>query len=305
MSIPGYEIQVELGRSALGDHRYQARQLSTGRLVLLEMDAVFRTDPFRTGDPDQRQRRYEALALLDHPNILPIIDLGRFDAYFYRVRPFVEGKPLEEHLHAGPPDDRQAARWARQAANAVQYAHEHGIFHPTLGTHDLLVTSRGEVVLTAFDDALVRFLNPPMPAAPPDAVTGIPAYLAPEQVRGRGAGAPSTRDVWALGTLLFRLATDRFPFIGGSALEVIMATLEEPVPGPRSLRADLDTDLETIILRCLQKQPEDRYPEVSEMLADLDCFLEGRPLGRAEQPTLVGRMSRWVRGWWGATPASG
>src|SRR5262249_22777261 len=107
MSIPGYEVLVELGRSAIGGRICQARQLSTGQLVVLEMNPVFRT-PERCSDADLQQRYFEALALLDHPNILPIIGMGRFDVYFYVVWPFVEGKTLEDHLRACSPETRQA-----------------------------------------------------------------------------------------------------------------------------------------------------------------------------------------------------
>src|SRR5262249_43837031 len=151
------------------------------------------------------------------------------------------------HLADGALEPRQAARWARQAAEALHHAHEHGIFRLSLATQDVLVDERGELLVAGVDDVQVRFLHPPAaPHDPPMATAGVPALMPPEQVRGEPNTACPRRDVWSLGVLLFHLAVGRPPFEGPTPVEILRVILMDAVPRPRSLRPDLDADLETI-----------------------------------------------------------
>ena len=304
MSIPGYEILGEGCRCGVAVC-YRARELATARRVWLEMFGTWQGAVHEPGgDVDSLRRRLELVALLEHPHILPILGMDRFEVTFYLVRPWIDGDCLDQQLREGPTEGQQAVRWARQAADAVCHAHEHGIFHPGLSPHDLFVTRGGDLLLTRFEGARVRFLHPPAPLEGPGELMGIPAYLAPEQLHRDAPASDPRRDVWALGMLLYRLAVGRTPFGGLDPIGILLAVLEQPIVRPRSLRPDLASDLEAIILRCLRKKPEDRYPDVKHLIADLDSYLAGRPV-EAGRPTLVGRMSRWARDWWGPRRASG
>lgn len=294
MSIPGYEILSLRGPTG------EARQRSTGRLVRLEQYDGF--GPYGTHDvQDRLQRRLEAATLLEHPHILSVLAVGRVEGRLYLVRPLVQAVSLTEHLAGAALEAKQAARWVRQAAEALHHAHEHGIFRLNLATNDVLVDERGELLLAGVDDVQVRFLHPPEP--PPDSaavIAGIPGQMAPEQIRGEPNSACPRRDVWGLGVLLYHLAVGRPPFQAPTTIEVLRATLLDEVPRPRSLRPDVDPDLETILLRCLRKEPQQRYPDVAALLGDLGAYLDGRPLPAGEQPSLGARVGRWLKGWWPA-----
>jgi serine/threonine-protein kinase len=297
MSIPGYEVLGPRGHSSEATI-YQAREISTGRLVRLDVYPAFGA-AVPIDEQDRRQQQLEAAALLDHPHLLPVLSTGRHERTLYLVRPFVEGRPLVDVVRAGPVAPLQAAQWGRQVGDAVRHAHEHGIFYLDLGLEDLQVTQQGDILLTSFDVIVVRFLYPPVPRPRTlGVVIGVPALMAPEQARGEPPDTLPGRDVWAVGTLLYYLVVGRPPFHRSSVLDLLQAILTEEAPRPRSLRPDVDPNLETILLRCLRKAPEDRYPDLPRLLADLDAYLAGQPLQGGDHSSLASRMKQWVKGWW-------
>lgn len=295
MSIEGYEILREITRDA--DHaNYEARQKATGRRVTLQLT---HHGPYARLDwCDFRRGTLHALALLDHPNLVPILDVGDHDSGCYLVRPL-----LDAVAPSFCKEPRQAAQWAEQLANAVDHCHDHGIFGLRLGVDDVLIQG-GEPRLNVVHVAHVNFLYPPLPPVDPpvaamNAIMPVTSAISPEQIRGKGRPDDPRRDVWSLGVLLYRLLTGHFPFAGPGVFEVILATLEEePIP-PRQHRPEIPDDLAAVCLRCLCKKPEGRYPTVRELAQALRAHLEGRPLLRTDEPpTLASRMGKWVRGWW-------
>lgn len=296
MSFDDYTIQSERRRS--GSHvEYLARDRRTGRNVALQvMPSSWHGDFTRS-----LMQRLEALALLDHRNILPVLEAGACESGGYLTRPLVEREPLSERLLDGPAEPQQAAAWACQLADAVIHAHEHGIFGLDLVTDRVRIGPGDEALLTSLDNAHVRFLTPPVPRDPQDgAIMGIPACMPPEQISLKARPDDPRGDVWAMGIFLFHLLTGRHPFPFTGAVETLLAILEEEVPRPRTFNPAIPADLETITLGCLKKNPNDRYASMQQVAEMLSAFREGRPL--SQQPlSLMGRVGRWMRGWWGQT----
>jgi eukaryotic-like serine/threonine-protein kinase len=297
MDVEGYEILAE--PRADGRGRYPARQRATGRLVTLELAP--RGQSVSPGDLDAARDRLAALALMDHPHLVPVLALGEHDGAAFLVRPHGAAVELSALLAVGPLPPRQAARWVGEVAGAVAYLHEHGVFGPDLGVEDVFVEA-GEAMLNASRAGYVKFLHPPLPPAAPEGLVGVPGNLSPEQIRGEGQPDNPRRDVWSLGVLLYHLLTAQTPFPGETALTTILTVLEAEPAAPRVLRPELPADLEAICLNCLRKTPDDRYADVTRLAEALGAFQEGRSAAPVSgpAPTLASRMGRWVRGWWPA-----
>jgi serine/threonine protein kinase len=300
MSLDNYEILTELGRD--DSHvSYRARHRATVREVVLQMTyRNWNLAPAAPGQLDATRRRLRAIALLDHPNLLPVLDVGDYDGGCYLVRPFLGAPPLDQLLRRhGPIEPRQAAEWALQLAEGIHHAHEHGIFGCDLGAGVVLI-EQGRALLNLSDARHVRFLPPTLPPDPmAGLVMGNPATFSPERLRDVARPDDARGDVWALGVLLYRMLTGGMPFVPGPVLELLRAVLEDEPPRPRSLRPDVAADLESICLRCLKKEPENRYPDMWTLAEALRAYLEGRPVDAGEK-SLVARMGQWVRGWWPA-----
>jgi len=303
MSIEGYDLLNEIARD-VGHVSHEARQRSTGRRVVLQLVPTLGGAP---GLRDEMLARLRAVALLDHPRLVPVLAVGETDSGCYLVRQPLPAVTLASHLgsHDDPPPPRQAATWVEQVAGAVAHCHDHGVFGPYVSMDSVLIEG-GEARLDVIRVAHVNFLCPPMPPAPvdPELIPGPPSAICPERIRGVGRPDDPRRDVWALGVLLYRLLTGQLPFAASRVYEMLNAILEEEPIAPRMRRAEVPADLDAVCMRCLRKKVEDRYPDVRQLAAALRAHLEGRP-ARADEPvSLKSRLRQWMGGWW-AGSASG
>jgi tetratricopeptide (TPR) repeat protein len=288
-TIPGYEILGLLGRGGMGVV-YQARQIRLQRLVALKMilagghASAEQLARFRT--------EAEVVARLQHPNVVQIHEVGEHDSLPYLVLELVDAGSLAKRLDGTPWQPQQAARLAQTLARAVHAAHQRGIVHRDLKPANVLMAADGAPKITDF--GLAKKLDETAGPTGTSDVMGTPSYMAPEQTGGRAQPIGPATDVYALGAILYELLTGRPPFKGATPLEtVVQVAAEEPVP-PRRLQPKLPRDLETVCLKCLQKEPKKRYASAEALADDLGRFLQGQPV----QARPVGpweRTVKWVR----------
>jgi tRNA A-37 threonylcarbamoyl transferase component Bud32 len=288
VAVPGYEILAELGRGGMGVV-YRARQTKLGRTVALKMILA----GAHAGETDLARFRTEAeaIARLQHPNIVQVYEVGEHGGLPYFSLEFCVGGSLENKLGGTPLPPREAAALVEVLARAMQAAHDKGIIHRDLKPANVLLAEDGTPKITDF--GLAKKLDEAGQTAS-GAVMGTPSFMAPEQAAGKRDAIGPACDVYALGALLYEGLTGRPPFRGPSAMDTIMQVVaDEPVP-PRQLLSRTPKDLETICLKCLQKDPVRRYPSAAALAEDLRRFQAGesilaRPVGRLE------RVWRWCR----------
>src|SRR5204862_2246414 len=234
-----------------------------------------------------------AAASLDHPNILPIYEVGQGEdgQPFFSMK-YAAGGSLQKAGPALQGEPRECARLMAKVARAVQYAHEHGVLHRDLKPGNILLDGHGEPFVTDF--GLAKWLDTTTDLTPTLAIFGTPGYIAPEQAKGPAAKLTPVADVYSLGAILFDLFTGRPPFLGEHALAVIQQATERPAPKLRSIAPTLDRDLETICARCLEREPQARYRSAGALAVDLERWLEGRPI-IARPVRAPARVWRWSR----------
>jgi tetratricopeptide (TPR) repeat protein/tRNA A-37 threonylcarbamoyl transferase component Bud32 len=272
-AVPGYEILEVLGRGGMGIV-YKARHHRLQRLVALKMIlagahagprelARFRTEA-------------EAVARLQHPNIVQIYEVGEQHGLPYCALEFVDGGSLARKLAGTPLPPRQAARLAATLAEAMHAGHQRGVVHRDLKPDNVLLTADGTPKVTDF--GLAKKLDADADQTASGAIVGTPSYMAPEQARGRGKEVGPAADVYALGALLYEALTGRAPFKAATLLETMLQAIhEEPVP-PRRFQPAVPMELETICLKCLAKDPAHRYASALALAEDLKRFLGGEPI---------------------------
>lgn len=272
-----YELTEEVGRGGMGIV-YRAHQQSLDRPVAVKL--ILRGA--LASDDDQKRFRSEAesVAQLEHPQIVPIYEVGEHHGQLYFSMPFVEGGTLAHRLANGPLADREAARIVRDVAGAIDYAHQRGIVHRDLKPPNILLDKQGGVHVTDFGLAK-RFADTSTAAGSltnTGAILGTPSYMAPEQAAGdRGDIGPVT-DVYSLGAILYATMTGRPPFQGPNSVDTVLMLLEQDPAPPRLLNRRVDRDLEMIALRCLQKPLELRYGSAGALAQDLGAFLRSEPI---------------------------
>jgi serine/threonine protein kinase len=274
--VPGYEIEREVGRGGMGVV-YLARHTRLNRLVAIKMILWGHHAGAQALARFQREAR--AIARLQHPNIIQIYDVDECDTGAgscpYMAMEFCDGGSLAEKLRDTPPQPQEAARLIEQLARAVDHAHRAGVIHRDLKPANVLLTHDGTPKITDF--GLAKQLDDSQRTGSGE-VLGTPAYMAPEQAEGRTDAIGPAVDIYALGTMLYQLLTGRLPFRGETGLETLRRLLsEDPVP-LRRLNPRVPADLETICLKCLQKQPARRYASAGALAVDLGRFLEGKPV---------------------------
>ena len=288
--VGNYEILEEIGRGGMGVI-YRARQRHSRRIVALKRMVSYHADSRETRERFRREA--EAAASLDHPNILPIYEVGHGkDGLPFFSMKYAAGGSLEKIVPAMRTQPRECVRLLAKVARACQYAHEHGVLHRDLKPGNILLDAHGEPFVTDF--GLAKWLDTSTDLTRTLTIFGTPGYIAPEQAKGPAAKLTPAADVYSLGAILFDLFTGRPPFLGEHALAVIQQASEESAPKLRSLAPALDRDLETICARSLEREPQARYPSAGDLAADLERWLEGRPIiARRVAPPV--RAWRWAK----------
>jgi WD40 repeat protein/tRNA A-37 threonylcarbamoyl transferase component Bud32 len=292
-AVPGYEILEVLGRGGMGVV-YKARQVKANRLVALKM--ILAGGHADAGERDRFRREAQAIAHLQHPNIVQVYEVGEHGGVPYFSLEFCAGGTLDRKLGGTPLPPRQAAALVERLALAVQAAHQKGIVHRDLKPANVLLGEDGTARITDF--GLAKKLDEDGQTQT-GAILGTPSYMAPEQALGKTSEVGPPADIYALGAILYECLTGRPPFRGATPAETLRQVLEqEPVP-PRRVNGTATRDLETICLKCLQKDPARRYPGTAELADDLRRFLEDRPI-QARRTSGVEQAWRWCRrnpGW--------
>src|SRR5438094_7205143 len=284
-----YELVEEVGRGGQGVV-FRARQKSLNRTVALK---VISLGQWASKAHLKRFRREaEAAASLDHPSIVPIYEVGERDGSCYFSMKFVEGGQLDEVVRRKPMSIRQAAELIAKVARTVHYAHEHGIVHRDIKPGNILLDVKGEPHLTDF--GLARLVETESAMTRTLEVLGTPSYMAPEQAAGNNTQLTSATDVYGLGAVFYQLLTGQPPFAGGTTYETIKLLLDTEPRQPRLLNPKIDRDLSTICLKCLDKDPQRRYPSALALAEDLECWLKHEPI-QARRTGIFARGRKWVR----------
>jgi TolB-like protein/Flp pilus assembly protein TadD len=284
-----YELLEEVGRGGQGVV-FRARQKSLNRTVALK---VISLGQWASEAHLKRFRREaEAAASLDHPFIVPIHEIGECGGCCYFSMNFIEGGQLDEVVRLSPISICHATELIAKVARTVHYAHEHGILHRDIKPGNILLDQKGEPHLTDF--GLARLLEPESSLTRTLEAMGTPSYMAPEQAAGNNSKLSSATDVYGLGAVLYQLLTGHPPFAGGTTYETIKLLLDtEPRP-PRLLNAKIDRDLSTICLKCLEKDPQRRFPSAVALAEDLEHWLNHEPI-RARRSGFFTHARKWVR----------
>jgi WD40 repeat protein/serine/threonine protein kinase len=325
-ALEGYEILEEIGRGGMGVV-YKARQQGLNRLVALKV--VFGGVHTGAAQRARFRREAEAVARLNHPNIVQVHEVGERDGVPFLCLEYVAGQNLAQHIAGRPQPHLQAALLVETLARAVHHAHQAGVVHRDLKPSNILLQGihhkdtkdtkedekgrpkgkpgfgpsgpLGPLCLCGesfspkiTDFGLARPLDDKKELTGSGEIVGTPNYMAPEQVHGGGVPVGPAADVYALGVILYELLTGRPPFQGETPMDTVLLVVgQEPVP-PSRLRPKLPRDLETICLHCLHKDPRRRYPTAEALADDLCRFLDGRPV-TARPVGVTERFWRWCR----------
>ena len=287
--VPGYEILGELGRGGMGVV-YKARQVGLNRLVALKM--VLAGGHAGERELARFQVEAEAIAKLHHPHIVQVYEIDSAEGRPYFCLEFVDGGPLDKKLGGDPQPFREAAELVRKLAEAMDYAHRRHIIHRDLKPANVLLTTDGSPKLTDF--GLAKKLDEESSHTQSGSIMGTPSYMAPEQAQGRTRDIGPAADIYSLGAILYETLVGRPPFKGQTILETLeQVGSQEPTP-PSRLRPKTPHDLETICLKCLQKERGHRYATAGDLAEDLRRFVRGEPI--LARPTPVHeRAWKWVR----------
>ncbi len=258
-----YESLEEIGRGGQGVV-YHARQKSLNRTVALKIIGLGHW----ASTPHLKRFRHEAeaAASLDHPQIVPIYEIGERDGSCYFSMKFVEGGQLDEVVRRERISTRQAAELLVKIARTVQFAHERGILHRDIKPGNILLDKKGEPHLTDF--GLARLIEQESTITNSFDVLGTPSFMSPEQAAGHAKDLTPATDIYSLGAVFYQMLTGQPPFAGGTTYETIRLVMEAEPRNPRLWNARVDVDLATICLKCLEKDPRKRY-ETAEALAQM------------------------------------
>lgn len=284
-----YELHEELGRGGMGVvFRARRRSLDQGVALKLLTGGQFASE----ADIFRFHHEAEAAAQLDHPHIVRIYDVGEAEGQHYYAMALIEGPSLDRQLPRYASDPKATVQLLTQLARALQHAHERGVLHRDLKPANILLDAAGEPYLTDF--GLARRLNLERSLTLTGRLVGTPAYLSPEQITGDPKSVTVASDLFSLGIVFYQLLTGKHPFAANNDLEILERIRhDDPIP-PRRLNPALDRDLETLCLKCLEKNPAKRYATAAALADDRDRWqrhepVEARPASRME------RSAKWIR----------
>ncbi len=287
--VPGYELLDQIGRGGMGIV-YRARQLRLGRVVAVKL-----LPPGALANEAARRRfqmEAQAVARLQHPGIVQVIDAGTQTGPPYLVMEYVAGGDLAQASAGRPLAPERAARLVQRAAEALHYAHERGVLHRDLKPSNILLGPDDQPRLTDF--GLARWLDADPGITLPGDTLGSPGYIPPEQASANRGESGRASDVYALGAVLYYLLTGRPPFLASTLADTLHDVLHQGPVGIRELNPSVPASLETLCFKCLEKRPSDRYATAAELAADLGRFLAHEPIV-ARRPWPLTRAWRSAR----------
>ena len=288
--LGNYEILEQIGCGGMGVI-YRARQRHSRRIVAVKRVLSYRADSH--GALQRFRREAQAVASLDHSNILPIYEVSESEdgLPFFSMK-FAEKGSLHENMASLRDEPRKCVQLMAKVAHAVEYAHSRGVLHRDIKPGNILLNDRGEPLVSDF--GLAKLLDGNNDLTRSLTTFGTAGFIAPEQAVGAAADFTPAADVYSLGAVLFTVLAGRPPFLGSNPVFVIRQASETQAPKLRSLAPSLDRDLETICARCLERDPKARYQSAGDLAADLERWLDGRPIiARPVSPPA--RIWRWSR----------
>jgi serine/threonine protein kinase len=268
-----YELLEEIARGGMGIV-YRARQVSLDRVVAVKM---LLSGPLSSPELVKRFRaEASAAASLLHPNIVAIHEVGVHQGLQYFAMDFVEGQSLAKLLGNGPLPAKRAAAYLKTIAEAIHYAHERGLLHRDLKPSNVLIDSSDQPRVTDF--GLARRLEGDSELTLSGQVLGSPNYMPPEQAEAKRGQLSRRSDVYALGAMLYHVLTGRPPFVGETISDTLGQVINSEPVSPRLLNPSVPRDLETLCLKCLEKEPAKRYPTAQALVDELSRFLRNEPI---------------------------
>lgn len=293
MSLPcnfgDYRLIEEVGRGGMGVV-YRAEQVGLGRQVAVKM--ILKD---QLASESERQRFFaeaRATARLQHAGIVPVYDVGEIDARPYFAMQYIQGRTLQELINTNSIDERQSVRIVAMIAEAVDFAHQNGILHRDIKPSNILVDSNGIARLTDF--GLAKHTDAGESLTRTGVVLGTPSYMSPEQASGRMGNISPASDVYSLGSVLYHALTGRPPFVAKTTMDMLLQVMEQDPPSARLLNPKIDRDLEMVLVRCLQKPPDLRYPSAAKLASDLYAYLKDEPIS-ARSGQFAQVVARWFR----------
>ncbi|WP_422928888.1 serine/threonine protein kinase [Singulisphaera sp. PoT] len=287
--VGDYDLINEIARGGMGVV-YKARQRRLNRVVALKMTLA---GPHASDSDNLRFRtEAEAVANLDHPNIVPVFEVGEHRGHWYFSMKLIEGGSLASNLEQYRTRPREAVELMVTVARAMHYAHQRGIRHRDLKPSNILLDAEERPHVTDF--GLAERDGDSSDLTSPGAIVGSPPYMSPEQAAGRSHAVTTATDVYGLGAILYAMLTGNAPFRGDSALETIRQVRECDPERPSQVNPAVDRDLEAICLKCLRKDPQDRYASADALANDLRRWLLGASI-MARPTSSLERVRRWCR----------
>ncbi len=268
-----YHILGEIARGGMGVV-YRARHVTLDRVVALKMILAGRLADAE--EVDRFQTEAKAAALLQHPNIVAVFEVDAWEGQHYFTMEYIDGCSLSSRLASGPVSNVEAADLVRKIARAIHYAHKQGVVHRDLKPSNILIDLEGEPHVTDF--GLAKRMGLKSDRTRTGAVLGTPCYMSPEQAEGKTDEIGPLSDVYSIGAIFYELLTGRPPFNAATALDTVWQVVHNDPAPPRILNPTVDHDLETICLKCLEKDPKNRYASAEALAEDLQRYQNGESI---------------------------